>query len=132
MIGNDNLSLLFVLGLTSASLLFYINKTNINRKSNDNKETNKEPNKEPDKFEIKTYMLRDLENKMITWKQKNPNNSYNYHKFLRDNFPENIKFNQDGDVTWVDPGVESMVWTDLFKGCNGESRLHQLGPPPYI
>ena len=82
--------------------------------------------RKPDKPTLKQQMISDFKNKIINWKRKNPDQSQDYVKFLKDIFPENIQTHKDR-VLSVDPRVMN-DWLSYFKECQGSDTLHKIEP----
>ena len=76
----------------------------------------------------KEYFQKHLENQMISWKKKNPNGDY--YAFLKEFFPENIRFNQNNTCIWVDKRVLGVKWNGAFHRVKATDDLHQIGAPP--
>lgn len=110
--------------------------------------------------QIKEYMQQDLSNQIIEWKQKQetPEKAADYHRFLYEVFPENIKTEfrasmaraadhgavfqalESGSrfqgrfsatrVRWVDDRVLGEDWKDFFHQTSVNDEVKELGPPP--
>lgn len=85
----------------------------------------------PDTTKINDYMLKDLQNKMITWKKQNPDRSSIYKEFIKDTFPENCNLDSNNMVESLDQRVTSKTWLNCFEKTTPHDKLHILGNPPY-
>ena len=77
---------------------------------------------------VKEYFQKHLENQMISWKKQNPNGDY--YAFLKEFFPENIRFNQNNQCVWVDKRVLGPKWKDAFHRVKATDDLHKIAAPP--
>jgi hypothetical protein len=74
------------------------------------------------------YFQRDFENKIIVWKRGHPGRTF--EEYLRDQFPENIRFATDGSVEWLDPRVTGDRWLGTFLRLKSTDTTVELGPLP--
>ena len=81
--------------------------------------------------QVSEWMINNLSNKIIRWKQKNSNINENYTQFIIDTFPENIKV-KNGHVIWMDPRIEGPNWKGLFYKINSFDKLHIQSSPPGV
>ena len=77
------------------------------------------------KDSTRKMMDNDFMNKIILWKRENKEISSNYHLFIKDMFPENIKF-VNNNVDWIDPRVMGPRWKGVFDKLSYNTKLYKL------
>ena len=78
------------------------------------------------KSKSRAFQQQHLENGIINWKRKNPNGTY--EQWLKDEMSGNIKFDDHGNVVWIDPRAGNLKFA--FKKMRPFDPLHNLGDAP--
>jgi hypothetical protein len=78
---------------------------------------------------MRTFMQKDLENRMIAWKKGRGDSEPTFEDFLRDEFPENINFEGD-KVAWIDERVLGPNWKGAFDRVKATDAMWELGDLP--
>ena len=118
---NDHRIILPMATLAGAYSLLIWYKHNVHNKDNkDNRNL---------KQDVKKWMLQDFKNKIITWKNNNPDKKEDYLLFIQEVFPENITI-ENNKVISIDKRIMGDAWKGTFYHIKDSDKIIILDTPP--
>lgn len=82
------------------------------------------------KNKMAEYWAKWQENEMIQWKSENPGGTF--ADYIQHSCPENIRFDEEGKVEWIDDRLNGPKWRGAFTALKATDSTHPLGDAPKI